>query len=665
MNRIAKISFYVLVLTASAVAQVSITSLSKTTAERSSRVLIQGAGFGLVQGSGHVDIGGIAAPLTRWSDTLISAYVPEAAATGTVNVQVFTGQGSASNTMPLSVTLRVSQGPHIRWRFQADADYVQARPAVAVDGTVYVIDVYGHLYALAPNGGLKWIFNAASSGFGNVSVGSDGTIYTGSTTIIYALAPSGTLKWQFSQNPAAFILLGPNVGPDGNLYAVGTQGMGVFSLTPAGTLRWSTREDYNRPIVTLQEIVFGPSPQSRLYFHANDHLRGLALDGTPVFTFVDHLDTLQGLQQPAVAPDGSVYSNLFTYPGPGIVIGKFDNNGNELWYTFDRFITSTNVVSAPDIGTDGVIYDGRNLNTLYALNPDSTVRWTYTDSEPLFSPVASPLNDLVLMGGASNGQPGFFEAVSTTGSLLWKIRLPIENGLNIDPAPLARARFTPDGQTAYIGTSIAGQASDGYSYVYSLQTGNSSGVSLASLTLAPTSVVGGKNSKGTVSLSGPAPSSGAVIKLTSSNPAIAVTPATLTIAAGAISKTFTIKTTAVTASTSVTITASYSGLNLFATLTVKPPALSSLTLTPTTVQGGSSSQGTLKLNGPAPAGGIQVKLSSNNVTVAVVPASVIIPAAVMSATFNVQTRAVTANNAVVVSASDGSLTKKGTLTVTP
>jgi hypothetical protein len=108
------------------------------------------------------------------------------------------------------------------------------------------------------------------------------------------------LKWQFNQNPGAFILLGPNVGPDDNIYAVATQGIGVFSLTPQGTLRWATPENYGRPIVILQEIVFAPATPSRLYFHANDHLRGIGLDGTPLFTYVDGLP--QDEHQPAVAP---------------------------------------------------------------------------------------------------------------------------------------------------------------------------------------------------------------------------------------------------------------------------------------------------------------------------------------------------------------------------
>ena len=278
-----------LLIAAAAAAQPTITALSNAAGVRSSRVLIMGSGFGTVQGNGRVNIGGTTAALTRWSDTLIAAYIPETTPAATVNVQVFDTQGFSSNTMPLSVTVRPPQSGHIRWRFQADADYILSRPAVASDGSVYSIDAYGHLYALAPDGGLKWIFNASRTGFGNVSLGPDGTIYTGSTAAIYALAPDGKLKWQFNQDPGAFILLGPNVGPDGNIYAVGTQGMGVFSLTPQGTLRWATPENFSRPIVILQEIVFAPATESRFYFHANDHLRGVGLDGTPLFTYVGRI----------------------------------------------------------------------------------------------------------------------------------------------------------------------------------------------------------------------------------------------------------------------------------------------------------------------------------------------------------------------------------------
>lgn len=569
MTRFLRTFSIFLALAATCAAQTVITSISGATAPRSGRLLIQGSGFGAAQGTGHVEIGGIAAPVTRWSDTLIAAYVPEGAPLGTVDVQVAAPGGASSNLVPLTVTLRPPADGRIRWRFQADAEYIESRPAIGPDGTVYTIDMNGNLYALSPDGALKWIFNATGTGFGNVTVGPDGSVYTGSTDAIFALAPDGSLKWKFDQSPPAMILLGPDAGPDGNIYAVGTQGMGVFSLTPEGRLRWSSPENYDRPIVTLQEIVFGPLAQSRLYFHANRHLRGLTLDGSPVFTYADAL--YMGDNQLAVAPDGSVYSNLFDARGPGLLLGKFDNDGNLIWRIFDRFTTSTNVLSTPDVGPDGVVYDGRNLISLLAVNPDSSVRWQYVDSGILFEPAVSPLNDLIFVGGELDfGQAGFFAAVSTSGVLLWKVTLPIENGLDI--IPMSRARFTPDGQTVYIGTSIAGQAADGYCYLYSVQTGSSpvpTAVALSALSLSPGTVKGGASSQGTVTLTGPAPATGVRVNLASSNTAVSTVPSGITVPAGATSAVFTVQTKRVRSNTSVTISATAGNVTKTATLTVR------------------------------------------------------------------------------------------------
>jgi hypothetical protein len=623
-----------LVVAASAAAQPVITSISPSTATRSGRILIQGSGFGSLQGNVRVSLGGTTAPLTRWSDTLIAAYVPESALLGVNNVQVFNSQNAASNLVPVSVTSRGGQVGQFRWRFQADGDYIHSRPAVGADGTVYAQDVYGHLYALDSNGGLKWIFNSPGYGFGNISLGQDGTIYVGSADSIFALAPDGSLKWQFNQNPAAFIMLGPNVGPDGNIYVVGTQGMGVFSLTPQGKLRWSSPESYDRPIVIMQDIVFAAA-QSRLYFHANRHLRSVGFDGSDKFTYVDAIDTSQGDQQPAVAADGSVYANLFSAFGPGLMLGKLDPNGNLLWHVFDQFNDSTNWLSTPDVGPDGVVYDGRNLMSLYAINSNGTVRWQYTDSGILFAPIVSPLNDLVFVGGIVNyGQPGFFEAVTTAGSLLWKQLLPVENGLNI--VPMSRPRFTADGQTGYVGMSIAGQNSDGYTYLYAVQTGTS-GVSLSSLTLSPSKLVGGTPSTGTVTLSGPAPKGGARVSLSSDNPQVASVPPSVVVIEGHTTATFTATTRAVSTATNVTITASYAGGKASAMLTVNPPDLASFTLSPTQVKGGKPSTGTVTLNGPAPVGGFTVRLASNS-PIAMVPSSVTVAQGSTVANFTVNTR---------------------------
>src|SRR5467141_2679163 len=168
---------------------------------------------------------------------------------------------------------------------------------------------------------------------------------------------------------------------------------------------------------------------------------------------------------------------------------------------------------------------------------------------------------------------------------------------------------------------------------------------LSSVALNPTSMTGGSPSTGTVSLSGPAPSGGAAVSLSSDNTTAATVPASLTVAAGASSATFTVSTSAVTASTPVTISASYAGVTKTALLTVVSqalPNLTSLTLNPTSVTGGSPSTGTVTLSGPALTGGAQVMLSSNN-GAASVPSSVTATAGTSSATFTVSTSAVTAS----------------------
>jgi len=188
---------------------------------------------------------------------------------------------------------------------------------------------------------------------------------------------------------------------------------------------------------------------------------------------------------------------------------------------------------------------------------------------------------------------------------------------------------------------------------------------LSSLSLNPTTVTGGNSSTGTVTLSGAAPSGGATVTLSSSNTNVARPPSSVTVAAGATSATFTVSTSAVAASTTVTISGTYSGATRSASLTVTPappplPTVSSLTLNPTNVFGGQSSTGTVTLTGPAPAGGAQVFLSSNN-GAARVPSSVIVPAGATTATFTVNTSFVLISTSATISASYNGTTRTATL----
>ena len=194
----------------------------------------------------------------------------------------------------------------------------------------------------------------------------------------------------------------------------------------------------------------------------------------------------------------------------------------------------------------------------------------------------------------------------------------------------------------------------------------SGSVSLAGLTANPASVTGGQSSTGTITLSGPAPSGGVVVDLGSADDTVASVPATVTLAPGATSGSFTITTSSVTSSTPVDLTASYAGDIQVVTLTVSPsaaPTLSGLTLNPSIVSGGASATGTVTLSGPAPAGGVVIALKSGRPMKAVVPSSVTVAAGQSSADFSVTTAPVSFKMSAVISATYKGITKKATLTI--
>ncbi len=94
------------------------------------------------------------------------------------------------------------------------------------------------------------------------------------------------------------------------------------------------------------------------------------------------------------------------------------------------------------------------------------------------------------------------------------------------------------------------------------------------------------------------------------------------------------------------------------------PTLSSVTLNPMSVTGGSPSTGTVTLSGSAPSGGVAVNLSSSSSS-ATVPASVTVAYGASSANFTVTTSTVSASTPVTISASYAGVTKTASLTVTP
>ena len=231
-----------------------------------------------------------------------------------------------------STTPPPSTGGAIAWQVQLAGPTCGVRPALGPDGTVYAVDVSQNLHAVSPAGTLLW--TVAGAGGKGLAVGADGTIYAGSEDAIQAFAPDGTRRWTFVMSPRALILLGLAIGPDGNLYGVATEGLGVFSLTPQGSLRWTSPEPYDRPNVSYGELVFGASAASALSPAGAQRWQATATDwiSGPVADPTNTLVVFAG-NDPA------------TYGG---VLDAFSTGGARLWR-----------LAFPAIGGFGQSVDGR------------------------------------------------------------------------------------------------------------------------------------------------------------------------------------------------------------------------------------------------------------------------------------------------------------------
>jgi outer membrane protein assembly factor BamB len=481
----------------------TIDSLAPSPAARSGYLEIFGSNFGA---AGQVTIDGIAAFVSTWTSSRIVAYVPEGARTTDVPVVLVNPSGLSSNTVSLAVVARAPRDPNapndrVRWRFRMDAPYSLVRPVIAADETIYAVDVYGHLYALSPDGALLWLVNGA--GNKGVTIGADGTIVASSETDVRSFNRDGSARFIYTQSPRALIDLGVAAGPDGNIYSVGTQGPGVFSLTLASTLRWTLPETYSRPLIDYGEIVFGPNGSTgQLYFYANNHLRAVDLSGRPVFTIAG------AFGQPDVAPDGSVHGARVAYSPSGDLLWRFASP--------DPF----GIASEPDIGSEGTHYYTESQGRVFALTPAGAEKWRATSTGSIGGPVVSPGNTLLVAGGADTlDKAGSVHGLSAAdGSELWRVTLPAEDPTVFNPSTgqlgynqqtFTRGRFSPDGATAYFMTATATSNNNtSRSFVYAIETGSPASAlpGLAFYTLNPCRLIDTRDATGPYG--GPALSAG-------------------------------------------------------------------------------------------------------------------------------------------------------------
>jgi len=239
---------------------------------------------------------------------------------------------------------------------------------IAEDGTIYIGTHNNDMYAINPDGTLKWKFDAGepweSEAYpGNwkgilstPAIASDGTIYfTSMSDYLFALNPDGTLKWKFPVKRNDAIWSSPAIDTDGTIYI----GSYIYEKEPYVDVGY----------------VFAVNP-----------------DGTEKWRF----ETSHVQPSTAIASDGTLYvGGAGPRPGENELDGELNaltKEGKLIWsYTFEDWQESS-----PSVANDGMIYIGSKEGKVYAINPDGTLKWSY-EAKDLLKEMKSAIVGNMLM----------------------------------------------------------------------------------------------------------------------------------------------------------------------------------------------------------------------------------------------------------------------------
>ena len=299
-----------------------------------------------------------------------------------------------------------------KWRFYLDG-WVETTPIISDDGTIYFGGCYGglpwYLIAVFPNGTLKWRFKTDGLILGSSpAIDEDGTIYVGSwDSLLYAINPDGSLKWKVGSG--ASIGSSPAIGDDGTIY-FGTlaPGNSIIAVNPNGTIKWSYPigdRIYSDPCI---------GEDGTIYIGSNDqYLYAMNTNGTLKWKFMTGAEF--GCSA-SIADDGIIYAagcwgNLYAlYP-----------NGTVKWKC------GISVNSNPSIGIDGTIYIGGE--NLYAVYPNGTLKWSFDLGDERWVAGLSPAisaDGTIYIGyniGIPNSWAGEIIAVNSNGTERWRKRI--------------------------------------------------------------------------------------------------------------------------------------------------------------------------------------------------------------------------------------------------
>ncbi|MEH0021767.1 MAG: PQQ-binding-like beta-propeller repeat protein [Desulfobacter sp.] len=343
------------------------------------------------------------------------------------------------------VNITPAIGQTLKWKIQLPGA-VLSDMAVTDDGTTLYVPVLAGagepaLHAVDPaTGAVQWTSNIDKQIVGTPVIGPAGTIYMGSgnSNRMYAIRPQGTVKWFYEST--GWPTKSAAIGRDRTLY-FGTPSGGAFhAVEPDGSHKWTSQNSLNDRIAQTPVIGSDGTIYVGIYRYLNGNfLYAFNPDSTVKWASADLGTTIMNC---AIGTDGTIYVNTAQK-----LYAISPTDGSTTWQLSDI----NAAVSSPVIGADGTIYIGSTDNKLYAINPQGTVKWTFSTGGWVSKPAVAS-DGRIYVGSYDNKAYGVNPA---NGTLAWLY----DTGREIQASPLIG-----DDGTIYVVTANGQNPADNYLY---------------------------------------------------------------------------------------------------------------------------------------------------------------------------------------------------------
>ncbi len=249
-------------------------------------------------------------------------------------------------------------------------------PAVSQTGDIFVGSPDGSLYALEPCGGEeKWTFDTGSEIFSSPVIGHNGDIYFGSKDkYLYSIDTNGALNWRFETGGEVWS--SPTLSPTGDIY-FGSHDGKLYKVNPSGSEIWgqnlASGHIFSSPSVTLNGSYVYTGTQAGEIYCLNEQ-------GVEEWSYSTGGEIRSS---PAIGRNGTIYVSSYSDD-----VTALRPNGNVKW----KYTTNDRIRwSSPAVDENGIVYIGSNDNGIYSLDLDGSKRWSYaTEGQIESSPIIGP-----------------------------------------------------------------------------------------------------------------------------------------------------------------------------------------------------------------------------------------------------------------------------------